>query len=163
MPKEIERKFFVADLSIIEKREGSRIVQGYLADEPMTVRVRIVETEAFLTLKSKKSGIACDEYEFPISLCHAEELLTHHCGQRIVHKTRYRIPHENLIWEVDVFAGKLRGLVIAEVELDFSEQVIALPEWIGREISDDRRYSNSAMSRTGQIPSPALSLNIIKN
>jgi CYTH domain-containing protein len=80
-----------------------------------------------------------------------------------VHKTRYRVPHENLIWEVDVFAGKLRGLVIAEVELDFSEQVIALPEWIGREISDDRRYSNSAMSRTGQIPSPALSLNIIKN
>jgi CYTH domain-containing protein len=71
MPKEIERKFFVADLSIIEKREGSRIVQGYLADEPMTVRVRIVETEAFLTLKSKKSGIACDEYEFPIPLCHA--------------------------------------------------------------------------------------------
>ena len=157
MPKEIERKFFVSDLSVIAKREGSMIVQGYLSDGPMMVRVRIIEAEAFLTLKGKKSGIACDEYEYPIPLCHAEELLAHHCGQRIVLKTRYRVPHENLIWEVDVFAGKHQGLVIAEIELESSEQVFSLPEWIGREISDDRRYSNSAMSRTGEIPSPILS------
>ncbi len=154
MPKEIERKFFVKDLSAIEGRIGARIVQGYLADEPMTVRVRIIDAEAFLTLKGKTSGIERDEYEFPVPMHHARELLKLHCGQRVIEKTRYRVPHENLIWEVDVFSGQHTGLVIAELELESSDQVFAVPSWIGREVSHDRRYSNSAMSLTGKIPSP---------
>ena len=154
MAKEIERKFLVSDLRVIEGRVGSRIVQGYIADQPMTVRVRIIEAEAFLTIKGKAVGIERDEYEFPIPMHHARELLEHHCGQRMVEKTRYRIPHEKHVWEVDVFGGRHQGLVVAEVELDSSDQTFALPKWIAEEISHDRRYSNSTLSLTGEVPLP---------
>ena len=154
MAKEIERKFFVKDLSAVEGRVGYRIVQGYLSDEPMTVRVRIVEAEAFLTLKGKTTGIERDEYEFPIPMRHARELLEFHCKQRIIEKTRYRVPHDQLIWEVDVFSGRHQGLIIAEVELDSIEHKFDRPEWVDIEISHDRRYSNSSMSLTGEIPLP---------
>ncbi len=154
MPKEIERKFFVSDLSIIQGHVGSRIVQGYIADQPMTVRVRIIEAEAFLTIKGKTVGIERDEYEFPVPMHHARELLARHCGQRIVEKTRYRIRHDKLIWEVDVFSGRHTGLVIAELELDSSGQDFKIPAWVSQEISLDRRYSNSALSLTGEIPFP---------
>lgn len=152
MPKEIERKFFVHDLRAIENRVGARIVQGYIADEPMTVRVRIIEAEAFMTLKGKVSGIERDEYEFPLPMHHARELLAQHCGQRVIEKTRYRVPHDGLIWEVDIFGGRHAGLVIAEVELDSTEQSFTRPPWIAAEISHDRRYSNSALSLAGGIP-----------
>lgn len=153
MPKEIERKFTVKDLSIIEGRVGSRIVQGYISDEPMTVRVRIIEAEAFLTLKGKTVGIARDEYEFPVPFSHARELLSLYCGTRLIEKTRYRIPHQSHIFEVDVFGGRLAGLVIAEVELDATDQSVDLPEWIGIELSYDRRFSNSALSLVDRAPS----------
>lgn len=153
MATEIERRFFVSDLGMIEGRSGARIVQGYLADEPMTVRVRIIEAESFLTLKRRiNEGLARDEYEFPIPMHHARELLERHCGTRVIEKTRYRVPYDGLTWEVDVFAGTLQGLVIAEIELDAVEQEFALPAWVSVEITDDPRYSNSAMSITGQIP-----------
>ena len=154
MAKEIERKFLVSDLRVIEGRVGSRIIQGYIADQPMTVRVRIIEAEAFLTIKGKTVGIERDEYEFPIPMHHARALLEHHCGQRMVEKTRYRISHEKLVWEVDVFGGRHQGLVVAEVELDSSDQTFTLPKWIAEEISHDRRYSNSALSLTGEVPLP---------
>ena len=154
MPKEIERKFAVKDLSVIEGRVGSRILQGYIADEPMTVRVRIIEAEAFLTLKGKTLGIERDEYEFPVPFHYARELLSRYCGTRLIEKTRYRIPHQGLIFEVDVFGGSLLGLVIAEIELDDPEQFVDLPEWIGIELSHDRRYSNSALSLAERAPSP---------
>ena len=152
MPKEIERKFAVNDLRIIEGRVGSRILQGYIADEPMTVRVRIIEAEAFLTLKGKTLGIERDEFEFPVPLHHAQELLSQYCGTRLIEKTRYRIPHQGLVFEVDVFDGRLAGLVIAEIELDAPDQTVELPDWIGMELSHDRRFSNSALSLVGQAP-----------
>lgn len=152
MPKEIERKFSVKDIGMVKGRLGSRIVQGYLADEPMTVRVRIIEAESFLTLKRKIQGIERDEYEFPIPIHHARELLQLHCGSRVIEKTRYRIPHEGLVFEVDVFEGKLAGLVIAEVELEAADQHVALPAWIGEDISHDHRFSNSTLSLAEQPP-----------
>ena len=153
MPKEIERKFCVKDISAINGRVGSRIVQGYIADEPMTVRVRIIEAEAFLTLKGKSEGIARDEYEFPVPMNYARELISRYCGTRVIRKTRYRVPHQHLTFEVDIFEDKLHGLVIAEVELDSADQVVELPDWIGVELSHDRRFSNSALSIAAQIPS----------
>lgn len=151
MAKEIERKFFVKDLGVIAGRVGARIVQGYIADEPMTVRVRIVEAEAFLTLKGKTVEIERDEYEFPLPMHHARELLERHCGERIIEKTRYRIPHGGFVFEVDVFAGRHAGLVIAEVELASADQVVPLPDWLGAEVSHDHRYSNSVLSITGEV------------
>lgn len=152
MAKEIERKFAVNDPSVIEGRLGASIVQGYIADQPMTVRVRIIEAEAFMTLKSKTSTIERDEYEFPIPMHQARELLSRHCGLRVIEKKRYRIPHEGLIIEVDVFGGKLAGLVVAEIELDSVGQAINLPEWIGMELTDDGRFSNSALSLADRVP-----------
>lgn len=146
MPREIERKFSVGDPEIIRGRIGARIVQGYIADQPMTVRVRIIEAESFMTLKGKAEGIERDEYEFPIPMRYAKELLARYCGSRIVEKTRYHIPHGQVVFEVDVFGGKLAGLVVAEVELASSDQQIELPDWIGDELTHDRRYSNSALS-----------------
>jgi adenylate cyclase len=150
--KEIERKFAVKDLSVIQGRIGSRIIQGYLADEPMTVRVRIIEAEAFLTLKGKTQGIERDEYEFPMPIDHARELLSRHCGTRVVEKTRYRIPHQGLVIEVDVFGGKLAGLVVAEIELEAVDQRVDLPEWLGVELSHDHRFANSVLSRAEHAP-----------
>ncbi|MEW6514379.1 MAG: CYTH domain-containing protein [Pseudomonadota bacterium] len=152
MAKEIERKFAVNDLSVIESRLGASIVQGYIADQPMTVRVRIIEAEAFMTLKSKSSTIERDEYEFPIPMHQARELLNRHCGLRVIEKKRYRIPHEGLIIEVDVFGGKLTGLVVAEIELDSVGQAISLPEWLGVELTYDSRFSNSALSMADRAP-----------
>jgi CYTH domain-containing protein len=152
--KEIERKFLVRDRGIIEGHLGARIVQGYLAAEPMTVRVRIKEAEAFLTLKSK-GGIERDEYEFPIDLRVARELLERHCGGRVVHKTRYRIPNGRHIAEVDVFEGHLAGLVLAEIELDHAEEAFLRPDWLGEEVSHDPRYANSALAVAAAPPSPA--------
>jgi CYTH domain-containing protein len=152
MAKEIERKFAVKDLSVIEGRLGASIVQGYITDQPMTVRVRIIEAEAFMTLKSKTSSIERDEYEFPIPMHQARELLNRHCGRRVIEKKRFRIPHEGLTIEVDVFGGKLAGLVVAEIELDSVGQTVNLPEWIGMELTYDGRFSNSALSLVDQVP-----------
>lgn len=146
MAKEIERKFSVRNPDIVRRRIGVRIIQGYIADEPMTVRVRIAEAEAFMTLKGKAQGIVRDEYEFPIPMRHARELLSNYCGRRIVEKTRYRIPYGKVVYEVDVFEGKLKGLVVAEVELDTVDQEFARPDWLGEELTDDHRFSNSALS-----------------
>lgn len=152
MPKEIERKYSVTDLSAINGRVGSRIIQGYIADHPMTVRVRIIEAEAFMTLKAKSVGIERDEYEFPIPMHQAQELIERHCNGRIVEKTRYRVPHAGQIFEVDVFTGRHAGLVVAEVELDRVDQAVDLPEWIGIELTDDKRYSNSSLSLSDRSP-----------
>jgi len=152
MAKEIERKYAVRDPGIIDGRLGARIVQGYIADEPMTVRVRIIDAEAFLTLKGKTVGIEREEYEFPIPIHHARELLAKHCGSRIIEKTRYRISHAGQVFEVDVFDGKHAGLIVAELELDHRDQSVDPPDWLGIEISHDHRFSNSELSLAQRAP-----------
>jgi len=157
MAKEIERKFLVRDAAALEGRLGSRIVQGYIANEPMTVRVRIREAEAFLTLKARPegaAGIERDEYEFPIDPRVARELIDKHCGNRIVSKTRYRIPNGQHTIEVDVFDGKLAGLLLAEIELEYAEQDFITPDWLGPDVSHDPRYANSALAVADAPPSP---------
>jgi CYTH domain-containing protein len=154
MAKEIERKFLVRDSDVIKGRLGSRIMQGYIASEPMTVRVRVIEAEAFLTLKSKADGIERDEYEFPIDPRVARELIERHCGGRIVTKTRYRIPNGTHTIEIDVFDGRLEGLVLAEIELDHAEQAFEKPDWLGEDVSHDWRYANSALAVALEPPAP---------
>lgn len=152
MAKEIERKFAVTDVSVVHGHSGASIVQGYLLSEPMTVRVRIIGATAVMTLKYKTSQIERDEYEFPIPLHQARELLSRHCDGRIIEKIRYRIHHAGQVFEVDVFGGKLSGLVIAELELDRPDQSIDLPAWIGAELTYDRRFSNAALSLVDRVP-----------
>lgn len=154
MAREIERKYAVRDPGIVAGRLGARIVQGYITSEPMTIRVRIIEAEAFMTLKSKREGIERDEYEFPIPMHHAQELLATCCGGRVIEKTRYRIPYRGRVVEVDVFGGRHAGLVVAEIELDRADQPLDLPPWLGQELSQDRRFSNAALASSETVPTP---------
>ncbi len=152
MTKEIERKYAVRDLGVIKGRLGARIVQGYIVDQPMTVRVRIMEAEAFLALKSKMQGIERDEYEFPIPMRHAQELLARYCGTRTIEKTRYRVPYQDILVEIDVFGGRHAGLVVAEIELQSASQTFDLPPWLGAELTGDRRFSNGSLALCEAAP-----------
>jgi adenylate cyclase len=148
MGVEIERKFLVSsDGWHAGAGEGLAYRQGYLCRETgRTVRVRIVaEYEAYLTVKGTASGNRRAEFEYEIPVEDAEEMLAM-CDGTIIEKTRYRVPQGGLVWEVDVFAGDNAGLIVAEVELESEDQVVPLPEWAGREVSEDRRYSNSNLS-----------------
>lgn len=152
MPKEIERKFLVADLSVLEGRKGFSIVQGYLAKDAISVRVRTFGNQAFLTLKGPTCGISRDEFEYQIPLEDALAMLECYCASRLIRKTRYLIPHRDHVFEVDVFEGKLAGLVIAEVELTSEAQPVDLPPWIGGEVTGDSRFGNFSLAQMDSPP-----------
>lgn len=148
MAKEIERKFLVRNdgwRSAVETRSVLR--QGYIASmDDRSVRVRILDGKsARLTIKIGRSAITRDEFEYDIPVADAKELLQNAIGI-VIEKTRYRVPYEGFVWEVDVFAGEHRGLVIAEVEMTAETDKPALPAWLGREVTGDFRYSNQALA-----------------
>ncbi|MBB4480393.1 CYTH domain-containing protein [Rhizobium etli] len=148
MAKEIERKFLVRSdgwRSAVETK--SVLKQGYIASmDDRSVRVRILDSrKARLTIKIGRSAITRDEFEYDIPIADAEELLQNAIGI-VIEKTRYRVPHQGFVWEVDVFAGEHRGLVIAEVEMAAETDNPALPSWLGREVTGDFRYSNQALA-----------------
>ncbi|WP_376956671.1 CYTH domain-containing protein [Azospirillum sp. A26] len=148
MALEIERRFLVRKDVRHLCRNGVRMVQGYLpSDGVSTVRVRIAEDRATLTIKSLKRGACRDEVEHPLDLDFARQLLLHSCEGRVIEKTRYRHCQDGLCWEIDVFDGENSGLVIAEVELETPDQTVPLPDWIGAEVTTLRAYGNSALSR----------------
>jgi CYTH domain-containing protein len=148
--REIERKFLVAGE---EWRAGARGVpyrQGYLsagADARCTVRVRIAGERAYLTIKGPAESGARDEYEYPIPVPDAEELLARYCAGGRVEKLRHVVHHGGHAWEVDEFAGENAPLVIAEVELARIDEAVELPPWVGIEVTDDPRYTNAALAR----------------
>lgn len=150
MAKEIERKFLVTQFRFLEGLAGERIVQGYVAKEAgaMTTRVRIRANEAFITLKGPNIGLVRDEYEYAIPLSDAEEILARYCQGRVVCKTRYVVEHDAMTYEVDIFAGRHAGLVVAEVEMVAEDQALNLPEWIGQEVTNDPRFGNYALANT---------------
>jgi CYTH domain-containing protein len=148
MGLEIERKYLTGSDAWKVGAVGKPYRQGYIAiQKGRTVRVRIAGEEGYLTIKAAAGGIARTEFEFPIPLADAQTLLDHHCLPYLVEKTRYRIEHAGMIWEVDEFLGLNRGLVVAEVELQSEDQAIALPDWVGAEVTHDVRYLNSALSQ----------------
>ena len=135
------------------------IRQGYISREKTgTVRVRISDDKAYLTIKGKPAAghFARYEWEKEIDVADAVELMKL-CQGTIIDKTRWIVPAETvdnlqltvdnlqLIWEVDEFHGKYEGLVVAEIELESEEQVVELPDFIGKEVTDDRRYYNANM------------------
>ena len=148
MAFEIERKFLVTGDAWRGLAEPLRIRQGYVATKDgTTVRVRVVGNEAFLTLKDHAVGLVRHEFEYPIPRDDAETILDTMCGD-LVEKNRYRIPAKEpgLVWEVDEFFGANAPLVTAEIELPNERTVVELPEWIGREVTDDHRYKNNNLA-----------------
>ncbi|NEX62487.1 CYTH domain-containing protein [Noviherbaspirillum galbum] len=141
---EIERKFLVKGESWKALGAGVLLRQGYLSRAPeRVVRVRIEGEAAMLTIKGKSIGAARGEWEYPLPLHDAEELLDRLCERPLIEKRRYRIPHAGWVWEVDEFLGENAGLVVAEIELDREDRDIDKPDWIGDEVTGDPRYYNS--------------------
>ena len=152
---EIERKYLVTSDCYKELAVARyHIRQGYISREKTgTVRVRITDDKAYLTIKGKPAAghFARYEWEKEIDVHDAEELMKL-CQGTIIDKTRWIVPAETvdsgqLIWEVDEFHGEQEGLVVAEIELEYEEQVFEKPDFIGKEVTDDPRYYNANMGR----------------
>jgi len=150
MGVEIERKFLVVGEAWREEvASHSDIRQAYLAvNDRNTVRVRIKDTAAFLTVKSAAPALTRAEYEYPIPVADAEALLALRSG-RLIEKRRHIVPHGALRWEIDVFSGDLDGLVIAEIELPSEGTAFARPAWLGEEVTGEPRYSNASLATHG--------------
>lgn len=143
MALEIERKFLVDDSVLPPLHNGVEFHQGYLADnDRLSVRVRLAGERAWLTVKGRGSGITRPEFEYEIPPADALSMLESLVGGGLVSKTRYRLPHAGMVWEVDVFAAENSGLIVAEVELQSEQQAIELPSWVAQEVTEDPRYLN---------------------
>ena len=146
MPVEIERKYLVTGDAWRSQATGKQLRQGYLSLDPArSVRVRLAAGQGRLTIKGRSVGAARAEYEYPIPPDHARELLDGLCLRPLIEKTRYRVEHAGLCWEIDEFEGDNAGLVLAEVELESEEQVPELPDWVGADVTDDPRYYNASL------------------
>ena len=147
MAQEIERKFLVeGDAYRALAFDSSRIAQGYMSSTGgRTVRVRIRDQRAFLTIKgpSADGGLSRYEFETEIPLADARDLLAI-CEPGIIQKTRYLVrAADDHVFEVDEFYGDNEGLVMAEVELQRPDEPYVKPDFIGREVTGDRRFYNS--------------------
>jgi adenylate cyclase len=144
---EIERKFLPAGDGWRALGQPLLLRQGYLSSDPArVVRVRIEGDGAYLTIKGKSVGATRGEWEYPIPVADANDLLAL-CEQPIVEKFRRKIEFAGNVWEVDEFLGANLGLVVAEIELSSEGQLFERPDWIGAEVTHDPRYFNSALAR----------------
>ncbi len=146
---EIERKFLVTGEYKSFATSHSHIEQGYFETAPgITVRVRIRDDKAFLTIKgpSDKSGLARYEFETEVSAEDGRQLMNL-CRPGRIDKTRWLIPNGRHTVEVDEFHGDNEGLVIAEIELGREDEVYDKPDFLGKELTGDRRFYNSHLMR----------------
>ena len=144
MGKEIERRFLVQGDAWRELADGVEFRQGFLSTvKERVVRVRLAGGKGTLTIKGLTRGISKLEFEYEIPTAEARTLLEALCHRPLIEKTRYRIPLQGVVWEVDEFIGDNQGLILAEVELESEDQTFERPTWIGQEISGDPRYFNS--------------------
>lgn len=147
---EIERKFLVAGDGWKQSVSASYdIVQAFLSKDPeRTVRVRIKGDEAFITIKGKPPAdkpLDTPEFEYAIPVSEARALLKL-CLPGAIDKTRHIVIHAGNKWEVDVFHGDNKGLVMAELELGAADEPFEKPDWLGEEVTADHRYKNTNLS-----------------
>jgi adenylate cyclase len=152
MSREIERKFLLAHegwkSSIVR---SARIRDGLVAIfHGRKARVRMIDDHATIALKGRYSGFGRSEFEYAIPTADAEEILRTMCDDRVLQKMRHYVPHAGLTWEIDVYEGILKGVEIAEVELDREDRVLELPDWVGREITGDSRYRKINMEKAAK-------------
>ncbi|GJE73823.1 MULTISPECIES: CYTH domain-containing protein [Methylorubrum] len=146
---EIERKFLVVDdgwkAGVIGRR---RLTDGLIGQfENGKVRVRLDDERAFLTVKGERKGLGRPEFEYEIPWADGEAMLRLVCDTCLIEKTRHRVLHGGLVWEVDVYGGALAGMILAEVELEEEAQAFSTPGWLGREVTADPRFRQSTLLR----------------
>lgn len=159
MSLEIERRFLVVtDAWRAHAGPPSRIVQGYIAHSGNSVvRVRLIGDSAFLTVKGPRDGAVRAEFEYPIPVADAQAMLGELCAGPLVEKDRYRL--RGGPWVVDVYRGGAEGLAIAEIELARSGQAVSPPDWVGREVTGEPRYSNYEIAaRAARRPAEAAAM-----
>lgn len=147
MAIEIERKFLVKGEFKHLATDHTQIKQGYISSQKgRTVRVRITDNQGFLTIKgpSMRGGLSRYEFEKEITLDEALSLMML-CEPGIIHKTRWLVPVGAHVFEVDEFYDENAGLIIAEVELSSEEEAFECPDFLGEEVTGDRRYYNSCL------------------
>ena len=151
---EIERKFLVtgdgwrtAAHAVVPMAQGYLNAVGALDSgaQKASVRIRIQGDAAYLNIKSRELGHTRQEFEYPVPVAEARELLAL-CVGGLVDKRRHLVKHGGLLWEVDEFLGDNAGLVVAEVELEGADQHFDLPDWAGAEVTDEPRYYNLALA-----------------
>ncbi len=149
MAIEIERKFLVKKdfWQKVNKPIPDFYRQGYLySDVSKTIRVRIANQHAWLTIKGKTTGASRPEFEYEIPVAEASEMLSAMTESQI-EKYRYKLSVEGKLWEVDEFKGDNEGLLVAEIELGNESESFSLPDWAGEEVTHDSRYTNAALSK----------------
>jgi adenylate cyclase len=135
----------VNDLTVINDCSFDEIRQSYLFNEDeKSLRIRIKNDIAFLTIKGQQQGISRDEFEYEIPKSEAEDLIRVFQLKELSKKRYYKIQGE-LTWEIDVFQEKLNGLVVAEIELPAETTVFEVPNWIGEEVTYDKSYLNAEL------------------
>ena len=144
MPKEIEHKFLVLNQDYRgDATRRERLRQAYLAASgKASIRVRLGGDKAWLNIKSATLSAVRDEYDYAIPLRDGQEMLERLAVGGTIDKTRYWVPHDGLVWEIDEFHGDNEGLVVAEIELERADQAYARPAWVGREVTQIARYYN---------------------
>jgi len=146
MAKEIERKFLVKNDLFKLNVQGKFYSQAYLnSNENRTVRIRIVEDKAYLTIKGIANSFSRDEFEYAIPLEDAQEMMRNICEKPIIEKIRYRVTYANKLWEIDEFFGENKGLTVAEIELKSESESFEEPEWLGIEVTGKKEYYNSSL------------------
>ena len=149
MNQEIERKFLVKGDFKSFADSSSDIIQGYLSSVPeRSVRIRINGNKAFLTIKgiANDKGVSRLEWEIEIKKSEAKELMKL-CEPGVIEKRRFLIPSGKHTFEVDEFYGDNKGLVVAEIELRSEDEDFIKPDWLGKEVTGDKKYYNAALSR----------------
>ena len=149
MATETERKFLLKNDSWRKAAVSCSLIRQAYAhfqgNPRLTLRIRLMEEQAFLTLKGPVCGCSRSEFEYPIPRQDAEELLEEFCEAGQIEKYRYRIPMGEHVWEIDEFLGPNAGLIVAEVELNSPEEEFERPEWLGREVTGEIRFYNSRL------------------
>jgi len=147
MGKEIERKFLLKNSKWKEGITAAFFQQGYiLINENKALRVRLEGNRAHLNIKSSIDGINRYEYEYEIPVSDAVEMLEKLCIKPIIEKNRYIVYFADKKWEIDEFSGENEGLVVAEIELKDENEYFEKPDWLGEEVTFDKRYYNSSLA-----------------
>ena len=148
MGTEIERKFLLRNDGWRGLAPGKPYVQGYLAGgRECSVRVRIADGKATLTIKGATIGATRSEFEYPLPLEDARHMLDTLARKPLIEKTRHAVPYKGFCWEIDEFHGANQGLIVAEIELEREDQAFEAPAWIGEEVTGDPRYYNANLAR----------------
>jgi adenylate cyclase len=142
---EIERKYLINKRlweSVKDPDRGTSIKQAYLSVDPCcTIRIRIKENQAFLTIKGESTGISREEFEYAIPMAEGTEILKM-AKSAVILKHRYKLDFKGFTWEIDEFHGDNEGLILAEVELKNESEQPEWPEWVQSEVSGDPRFYN---------------------